>query len=101
HVLRTAFVMRGMASYEKATVRKLCSTEERVAAAISGDVELEACVLMWFWRVEAVQSVENTDRASFYEFFLLHRSIGLLSEKATSRAVAFRSRPLAPSRSGL
>ncbi|MQM01732.1 hypothetical protein Taro_034494 [Colocasia esculenta] len=73
---------------------------------VSSDVDLEACVLTWFWRVEAIQSVENTDRASFCEFFLLkfgvhrnedlswflyeHHSIGPLSEKATGRAVAFR-----------
>ncbi|MQM07725.1 hypothetical protein Taro_040569 [Colocasia esculenta] len=113
-----------MASFEKATFgppakqsRKLYSTDERVAAAIPGDVGLEACVLTWFWRVEAVRSVENTDRASFCEFFLLklgvhriedlswflceHRSTWLMSEKATGRAVVFRSRALALSRSGV
>ncbi|MQM15959.1 hypothetical protein Taro_048912 [Colocasia esculenta] len=69
HVLHTAFVTHGMASFEKAMVRKLCSTEESIAAAISGDVGFEAWVLTWFWCVEAVRSMENTDRASFYEFF--------------------------------
>ncbi|MQM15299.1 hypothetical protein Taro_048241, partial [Colocasia esculenta] len=38
--------------------------------AISGDVDLEASILKWFWRTKAAQSVENADRASFYEFFL-------------------------------
>ncbi|MQM18173.1 hypothetical protein Taro_051160 [Colocasia esculenta] len=41
--------------------KKLCSTGERVAAAISGEVGLGACVLTWFWRVEASRSMENTD----------------------------------------
>ncbi|MQL91092.1 hypothetical protein Taro_023698 [Colocasia esculenta] len=41
--------------------RKLYSTGERLAAEISGNVDLEACVLMWFSRVEAARSVENTD----------------------------------------
>ncbi|MQM13003.1 hypothetical protein Taro_045925 [Colocasia esculenta] len=60
-VLHTAFVMRGMEKFPKVTVRKLCSTGERVAAAIFGDVGFEACVSTWFWRVEAARSVESTD----------------------------------------
>ncbi|MQM08945.1 hypothetical protein Taro_041804 [Colocasia esculenta] len=49
-------------SNEKATEeaakqsRKLCSTRERVAAAITSDVDLEASVLTWFWRIEAARS---------------------------------------------
>ncbi|MQM03020.1 hypothetical protein Taro_035787, partial [Colocasia esculenta] len=51
--------------------RKICSTGERLVVAISGDVSLEACIFTWFCRIEAARSMENTDRASFYEFFLL------------------------------
>ncbi|MQL99431.1 hypothetical protein Taro_032153 [Colocasia esculenta] len=37
--------------------RKLCSTGERVATAISGDVGFGACVSTWFWHVEVAPSV--------------------------------------------
>ncbi|MQL94440.1 hypothetical protein Taro_027100 [Colocasia esculenta] len=55
-------------------IKKLCSTGERLATAISGDVGLEACVLTWFQCVEASWSMENIDRALFCEFFLLDRA---------------------------
>ncbi|MQM13995.1 hypothetical protein Taro_046923 [Colocasia esculenta] len=71
---------------------KQSMTGERLAAVIFGNVGLEACVLTWFWHVEAAWSVENTDRASFYEFFLL---CGI----AICRVVAFVTRQCPSSRS--